>query len=68
MNQPATIDDLEGRPTITVSEAAVVLGISRNSAYAAARRGDLPTIRFGTRILVPTARLRSLLGMEGGEA
>lgn len=38
--------------TITVPEAARVLGISRDTAYALARRGDLPTIRLGKRIVV----------------
>lgn len=49
-------------PTVTVERAARELGISRGSAYEAARTGDLPTIRMGRRILVPTARLLELLG------
>lgn len=50
------------RLTYTVDEAAQLLGISRNSAYEAARTGDLPTIRVGRRILVPRSRLEELLG------
>ncbi len=50
------------RLTYTVDEAAQLLGISRNSAYEAARTGDLPTIRLGRRILVPRSRLEELLG------
>jgi excisionase family DNA binding protein len=34
--------------TQTVEEAAKELGIGRNQAYAAARRGEIPTIRIGT--------------------
>jgi excisionase family DNA binding protein len=41
------------RVTMTVNEAAVRLGISRGSAYAAARRGELPAIRLNRRIVVP---------------
>ena len=41
------------RVTMTVDEAAVRLGISRGSAYAAARRGELPAIRLNRRIVVP---------------
>jgi excisionase family DNA binding protein len=41
------------RVTITVEEAARQLGISRGSAYAAARRGELPAIRLNRRIVVP---------------
>jgi len=47
--------------TLTVAEAAKVLGIGRNTAYAAAQRGDIPTIRVGRRILVPRAGLERLL-------
>jgi len=54
------------RATTTVTDAARVLGISRNGAYAAVARGDIPSVRIGKRILVPTARLRELL--EGGSA
>jgi excisionase family DNA binding protein len=45
----------------TIPEAAVVLGIGRNQAYAAAASGDIPTIRIGKRILVPKAAIDTLL-------
>lgn len=51
-------------PTLSVSEASEVLGISRRSAYRAATRGDLPAIRIGRRLLVPTSRLLELLGVS----
>jgi excisionase family DNA binding protein len=50
------------RLTLTVEEAAASLGISRASAYEAVRRGDVPSIRIGRRILVPKAALARLLG------
>ena len=49
------------RLTLTIVEAARRLGIGRNSAYEAARLGQLPTIRSGRRLLVPRAALESLL-------
>ena len=52
------------RLTITVAEAGTVIGLGRNAAYEAARRGDIPTIRIGRRILVPIARLKKLLDGE----
>jgi hypothetical protein len=63
------LPDPEDEPTITIEDAGTVLGIGRSSAYAAARRGDLPTITIGRRKVVPTARLRAMLGMaaSGGE-
>jgi excisionase family DNA binding protein len=39
--------------TITVPEAAQQLGISRNGAYEAAKRGEIPTVKIGRRLLVP---------------
>ena len=51
----------EERQTLTVVEAARVLGIARNSAYEAARVGLIPTIRIGRRLLVPRAALERLL-------
>jgi excisionase family DNA binding protein len=48
--------------TYTIPEAAKRLGISRNSGYLAASAGELPTVRFGKRLLVPRAALEKLLG------
>ncbi len=54
-------------PTISVEQAGEVLGISRRSAYRAAANGSLPTLKLGRRLLVPTARLLSLLGMSSDD-
>jgi excisionase family DNA binding protein len=51
-------------PVLSVAEAGQVLGLRRSASYAAARRGELPTIRFGRRVLVPTGQLLALLGLE----
>ncbi|MGZ0711120.1 helix-turn-helix domain-containing protein (plasmid) [Coraliomargarita sp. W4R53] len=58
-----TLDDVRNRATITVDEAAVLLSISRASAYAAARVGDqFPVRRLGRRLLVPVPALLVWLG------
>jgi excisionase family DNA binding protein len=49
------------KQTFSVPEAAEILGIDRNSGYAAAKKGELPTIRIGKRLLVPKAALARLL-------
>jgi excisionase family DNA binding protein len=49
------------RMTLTIPEAAKALGIGRNAGYEAARRGDIPTIRIGKRLLVPRAALERML-------
>jgi excisionase family DNA binding protein len=53
------------RQTFTVEEAAKVLGIGRNNAYALVRSGDIPTIRLGKRILVPVFALKRKLENVG---
>jgi excisionase family DNA binding protein len=52
-------------PVLTVEEAAALLRISRQSAYQAARAGELPTVKIGRRLLVPRQRLERML--EGEE-
>lgn len=47
--------------TLTVTEAAQLLRISRNSAYNLAKEGKLPTVKLGRRLLVPTKALNELL-------
>jgi hypothetical protein len=42
---------------------AVFFGLSRNGSYEAAKRGDLPTIRIGRKIFVPTALVAARLGL-----
>jgi len=63
---------IEERPsqrlTTTVEEAAVVLGISRATAYDAVARGEIPCIRIGRRILIPKVALERLLEGAGGGA
>lgn len=54
-----------GRQTLTIEETRKLLGISRNSAYNAARRGELPgVIRIGKRFVVSKVALERLLGIS----
>ena len=56
------------RLTLTVTEAAGVLGISRASAYECVKTGELPSVRLGGRILIPTKLLNKLLDGDNGQA
>jgi hypothetical protein len=61
------IPEAEEQPTVSVWPAAgEALGLSRSAAYEAATRGDIPVIRLGRRVVVPTAALRRLLQLDGG--
>lgn len=51
-------------PTLTVEQAAEMLGVSRQSAYAAVRKGEIPSISVGRRKVIPTAAFMRLLGVE----
>ena len=54
-------------PVLTIEEAGRYLRLSRGSAYEAARRGDIPTLRIGRRLLVPRVALEKLLASAGSE-
>jgi excisionase family DNA binding protein len=47
--------------TMTVTDAAIALGISRSSAYECVRTGDLPALRLGGRIIVPIQAIDEML-------
>ena len=48
--------------TLTVPDAGrEYYGLSRNAAYAAAKRGDIPTIKIGKLLRVPVRALEQTL-------
>lgn len=49
----------------TVEEAGKLLGVSRSTAYECARTGQIPSIKYGKRILIPRAALMKLLDDVG---
>jgi excisionase family DNA binding protein len=51
------------RLVYTVPEAGRLLGLGRNAAYDAAKRGDIPTLRIGRLLLVPKIAFHRMLGM-----
>ena len=54
--------DWRTRPTLTVEEAAAVLGVSRATAYRAVKLGQVPSIRLGEKLVrVPTEALLELM-------
>ena len=51
----------DDRLVLTIEEAGKLLGLGRSGTYEAARRGDIPTLRIGSCILVPKVALLKLL-------
>jgi excisionase family DNA binding protein len=50
---------------ISVERAGALLGMSRSAAYRAVAAGVIPVLRCGRRMVVPTAQLLSLVGLDG---
>jgi excisionase family DNA binding protein len=61
-----TQDD-DKRLVYEVPEAGAMLGLSRPAAYAAAKRGDIPTIRIGKAIRVPKVAFNRMLEEAGAK-
>ena len=66
MTTEKTTQDTEKEPLAwTVDFTASRLGVSRNSLYAAIKRGEIPTMQLGRRVLVPVAALLIKLAAVG---
>ena len=55
---------IEERLCITVTEAAAMLGLSRNFAYDLVKQKQLPVVKFGKRLLIPRAALEKMLAKD----
>lgn len=49
--------------TLTVEQAAKLLGIGRSTAYELVHTGDIPSLRLGRRIVVPIGQIATQLGI-----
>ena len=63
------IPDPEDVPVLSVSEAARLVStggqhVSRSKAYELVASGSWPSLRWGRSIVIPTAQLRKLLGLD----
>ena len=47
--------------TLSVEEAAEILGISRAFAYKLVKKDELPIVRLGRRVVVPRRALETML-------
>jgi hypothetical protein len=54
---------LDRQPTVPLVEAGEILGLSRNTTYNAAARGDIKTIQLGRLKRVPSTWLKAKLGL-----
>ena len=52
---------MERRETYTAKEAAAKLGINITSVYEGLKKGEIPSIKIGNRVLIPRAAFDRLL-------
>ena len=53
--------------TLTVEQAATLLGIARSTAYELVATGGIPSLRLGRRIVVPLGQLAERLGVASDQ-
>jgi excisionase family DNA binding protein len=64
---PITVDQLRRQPTVSVEQAAGLLGISRAYAYQRTKDGEIDSIVLGNgRYRVKSSALLRLLGEDSG--
>ena len=62
------IEAIMNKPTMNVDELGIVLSVGRRQAYEAVKRGEIPSIRIGKRILISTRVIERILAGEPPEA
>jgi Helix-turn-helix domain len=62
MDASRFLQDVLEKPSVPVwPHTGWAFGLSRNAVYAAVQRGEIPAIRIGKRLTVPTSYLREIL-------
>lgn len=59
----ATSDGWPSAHLLTARQAAIILGMDRDTIAKAMRAGQIPTVEVGSRMYVPAAALRAWLGL-----
>ncbi len=59
---------LAGKLLVTVAEAQEILSLSRTRIYALIQSGELKSVAFGRRRMIPTKELDALVGRKIAEA
>lgn len=59
------LPDPRERPLLCPADlVGLIPGMKRSAIYEAIRRGDLPCVRVGSRVFLPTAQLRRMWGID----
>lgn len=60
--------DRQNKLVLSVSEAAQIAGVGKNTMYAIVNSGKLPSVRVGRQIRISRTALYSYLGIESESA
>ncbi|MEV0760398.1 helix-turn-helix domain-containing protein [Nocardia sp. NPDC050435] len=55
---------LQSSPTVSVTDTAQLLGIGRSTIYAAVKSGEVPAVRIGNRVRIPSRWVREILQLQ----
>jgi hypothetical protein len=61
---PKLLELLTQATTSVPIAGSVFYNLGRNASYEAARRGDIPTLRIGRKLIVPVAPMAKRLGLQ----
>ena len=64
----AAIRSLPERKTFTVAETAAIVGVGRSTLYEHVKRGDIPCIRVGRRVVIPREVVEAALAGRNGDS
>lgn len=59
------IEDLMNRAVLTATEVAEVLSLSKSHVYQSIARGEIYSVKYGRRVVIPTRPLAEKLGLGG---
>ncbi|MFI6956652.1 helix-turn-helix domain-containing protein [Nocardia sp. NPDC050408] len=59
-----TLERLLNEPTVSVPDAARLLGVGRSTVYTAVKSGEVPSIRVGNRVRIPSRWVRQVLQLQ----
>ena len=64
---PVMVSDIQGLATVSVDVAAAFLGVAPNTLYAAARAGEIKSLRLGRRVVIPVLPLLAMVGAASAD-
>ncbi|WP_406238523.1 helix-turn-helix domain-containing protein [Nocardia sp. NBC_01009] len=58
------LERLLNEPTVSVPDTARLLGVGKSTVYTAVKSGEVPAIRVGSRVRIPSRWVRKVLQLR----